>query len=175
MIKVEDYIRLNNPGMEARVLRHPAKLKEVIQKHVASPARILEIGTFVGATTMRLLDWFPDATVHTVNVSAKELEAADKNLRAVGLRSRALLHLGDSLQVLEAMLCDCMQFDVIIVDGLHTAERVQAETKLIERILKQRPCLVIYDDTDRIDYNLPKPYDGSYKNFSWRYIDKDGD
>lgn len=172
MSKVEDYIRRNNPAMEARVLRHPAKLRETIEHHDPDPYRILEIGTFKGATTMRLAEWFPDAWVHTINVSGPELIEADTHLKAVRVRSRCHLHFGDSLQVLNTLEPLEPRFNVVIVDGLHTAERVQAETKLIRRLIDDE-ALVIYDDTDRVDYELPFEYDGSYKNFSWKTLERE--
>lgn len=173
MSKVESYIRKHNPGMEARVLRHPQKLREVIESaDITGPYRILEIGTFKGATTMRLAEWFPEAIVESINVNPRELEEAMKHVKAVGVADRIHFHLGDSLTVLKSMADQGCTFDVIIVDGLHTADHVQAETEWIEYFVVKSPenTLVIYDDTDRVDYKLDFEYDGSYKNFSWKLM-----
>lgn len=175
--EVEAYIEKNSPRITARLLRQPEMLRRVIEDHVdkgliASPQSILEIGTHLGATTMRLAAWFPKAEVDTVNINHQEAKEAQRNFEMVSLSDQITQHVADSEIAMKLFVNEDLKYDLIIIDGLHTAEKVQIETVFADLLVPDTNALVIYDDTDRVDYELDFKYDGSYKNFSWKLFKK---
>jgi predicted O-methyltransferase YrrM len=80
---------------------------------MAGPAKILEIGTFTGYSSICLAE-HPGSIVHTIEVNPELEPMIRKYLREAGIENRVILHVGDALQILEEFNA---VWDLVFIDA----------------------------------------------------------
>jgi len=92
----------------------------LFEKHKDDEINILEIGIFKGASTMALLDYFPNAQIHCIDVFTR---VAMQDTLCYG-RDRVHLLKGDSQNMAIGPRMHskwgALKFDIIIDDAMHT-------------------------------------------------------
>jgi predicted O-methyltransferase YrrM len=83
---------------------------------MAAPARILEIGTAIGYSAIRMAQALPEATIVSIERDERRYEEAHKHVKALGLESRIELLFGDALQLGEKLELYPL-FDVLFIDA----------------------------------------------------------
>lgn len=77
---------------------------------------ILEIGTFVGQTTMQLADRIgPDARVVTIEIGAEFADISQRNFEKFGYTDRIDLRHGDARDIMKSFTS--RDFDLVFIDG----------------------------------------------------------
>jgi len=136
-----DVRRATNPGDRRALAALAAYLK---------PSRILEIGTHVGASTMALAIAAP-----VVSVDVLDVNAADGPWREVGAAEAPAdlarrLGLADHIRFVQSPSLPFLRtttdsFDLIFLDGDHSAAAVYREFAAASRIVRQGGYIVLHD------------------------------
>ena len=124
----------------------------------ADPARILEIGSWEGRSTLFLLTYFTQGHLTAVDTWAGSTQVYQYNATAdlgdletrfdanlAPCAARLTKRKGSSLEVLPQLLEERQKFDVIYVDGSHFADDVLIDAINAWRLLEQGGIL-IFDD-----------------------------
>lgn len=116
--------------------QHNVPLYEKYLKHLKDkPCRLLEIGTFEGASTVWLLDniaTHKDAFIDTIDVW--EQPRVKPNLIATGHPEKVKFHLGRSVDILRTLPMNA--YDFAIIDGSHWTMNVLEDMVHAFRLLK---------------------------------------
>ncbi|KHF41968.1 O-methyltransferase [Halalkalibacter okhensis] len=110
--EIEEYARINHVpimdlvGMES--LLQQMKLHE--------PKRILEIGTAIGYSAIRIAQALPGAKIITIERDEERFNEAEKNIASLGLTNRIELKFGDALDLVETLESEPL-FDVLFIDA----------------------------------------------------------
>lgn len=127
------------------------------------PRRILEMGCTVGNTALTLVDAFPEAEVHAIDVAAPPLRYAHARAESTG---RAVFF---SQQNAERTNFEAGSFDLIISTGLlHETSRV-ALSRIMEecfRLLRVGGVMIHGEDPQ---YDVMDPYDAALHDWGTRY------
>ncbi len=104
------------------------------------PARILEIGTAVGLSTVAMLYECPNARITTMELEEERFLEAKKNFANFGVSDRVTAHLGDAGEILAMM---DGEFDFVFLDG----PKAQYEKYLfdLKRLMKKGAVLFADD------------------------------
>lgn len=127
-------------------------------KHKA-PKRIIEIGTFDGATTRLLAANAPDALVHTVDLppgdAHTQAEVTERDKFAIEQRDVGHVYKASPEACRIAQhLCDSMafdfeglgeRFDFAFIDGAHSYEYVKSDTEKILEVIGPNPVIAWHD------------------------------
>jgi predicted O-methyltransferase YrrM len=108
------------------------------------PCRLLEIGTHEGRSASWLIDNIashPLSLLETIDIC--ENEKLRPNLAATGQPSKAIFHLGASVEVLRRLSFDT--YDFIYVDGSHSTVNVLEDAVHAFRLLKTG-AIMAFDD-----------------------------
>ncbi|WP_227934858.1 O-methyltransferase [Alkalihalobacillus deserti] len=89
-------------------------LLQLLKLH--SPKRILEIGTAIGYSAIRMAQALPDVKVLTIERDEVRYDEAIKNITALNLTERIEVKLGDALDLAE-ILESAPLFDVLFIDA----------------------------------------------------------
>lgn len=79
--------------------------------------RVLEVGTFVGVTTMFLAEVIGDGVVTTVEIGEEFAGIARENIEANGMAKRVELIRGDINEVVPELTRAARTFDMVFLDG----------------------------------------------------------
>lgn len=124
---------------EAAVRDHVPVLREAEQDILvqavkkAAPARILEIGTAIGYSTLLLHDACLEAEIDTIELDPKRHAMAQKIMGMAGAASLVHCHLGDAADILPSL---SGPYDFVFLDGpkgQYLRELLMIEPKLSER------------------------------------------
>jgi predicted O-methyltransferase YrrM len=131
----------------------------------------LEIGVFEGRSIVWMLENVltdPSSRITAIDVFMEDYEQTfDANIRAAGAEARITKLVGPSQQRLRPL--EPGTFDIIYVDGSHTADDVLADAVLGWPLLREGG-LMIFDD---YGWQVPKDYCspiGQY-NYFWRTLE----
>lgn len=103
----ENHVPIMEPaGMEA--------LLQILRIH--NPKRILEIGTAIGYSALRMADALPDAKIITIERDEERCSEARKNVEAAGESGRVELILGDALET-AGEVQSFAPFDAVFIDA----------------------------------------------------------
>ncbi|PIC73164.1 O-methyltransferase [Sporosarcina sp. P17b] len=83
---------------------------------IQQPKRILEIGSAIGYSAIRLAKAFPDAIIYTVERDTERYEKAVENIERSGLRERITIIHADALELDETTLQQ-QPFDALFIDA----------------------------------------------------------
>jgi predicted O-methyltransferase YrrM len=128
--QVEDYLKSLVPTRDKRVeeIEEYAKLHQVPimdlvgmesllqQMKLHEPKRILEIGTAIGYSAIRMVQALPSATVITIERDQERYEQALKNITSLGLSDRIDVRFGDALDLAQTLESEPL-FDVLFIDA----------------------------------------------------------
>ncbi len=81
---------------------------------MVAPARILEVGTAVGLSSVAMLQACPNARLTTVELEEERYAEAKENFAKFGVESRVNAYLGDAGEILAMM---DGEFDFVFLDG----------------------------------------------------------
>jgi len=138
-----------------------AELEEILAACERTDAKkVLEIGTFRGATAAAIAMAFPEATVYTVDLP--EPETAVFNAQSRSLTGCAIKETGVTNVVQKWMdsknLAELAQdgpFDFIFVDGDHSEEGVFGDLVRSASLLASTGLMMAHDYTDESDRERP--------------------
>lgn len=103
----ENHVPIMEPaGMEA--------LLQILRIH--NPKRILEIGTAIGYSALRMADALPDAKIITIERDEERYSEARKNVEAAGASGRMELIFGDALET-AGEVEPFAPFDAVFIDA----------------------------------------------------------
>ncbi|WP_164668528.1 O-methyltransferase [Virgibacillus doumboii] len=80
------------------------------------PERILEIGTAIGYSALRMVEANPDATVVTIEKDEHRYKQAVHNIKKLGMENKIEIIHGDALEVLNRLTIE-YQFDMVFIDA----------------------------------------------------------
>lgn len=110
--EIEAYAGQNNvPIMEADSLEAMLMIMDIQQ-----PKRVLELGTAIGYSALRIADRLPNASIVTVERDQKRYEQAIQNIKAYGAEKQIHVFLADALESAELILQQGT-FDAIFIDA----------------------------------------------------------
>lgn len=110
---------------------------------------VVEVGTFRGLSAC-FMALGVKGTVHTINKSAGEIEAAEKLARDLEI-TNIVFHHGDSLEVLAEILPGLSgKFQLGYIDGWHSYHYAMNEYRLIEQHLDKNKGLIVFDDAAKL-------------------------
>ncbi len=132
MIKrqVEDYLKSLVPTREKRVeeieeyaIVHQVPIMDLVgmesllqQLKLHEPKRILEIGTAIGYSAIRMAQALPNASIVTIERDEVRYEEAKKNISSLGLANRIDVRFGDALDLAQTLESEPL-FDVLFIDA----------------------------------------------------------
>lgn len=96
----------------------------------ASPARILEVGTAIGYSSLLLLHEFPEAHIDTIEVDEQRYRIAEEAVEKAGVSHRWHGHLGDAAKVIPTLEGP---YDFVFLDG--PKGQYLRELKMLEPLL----------------------------------------
>lgn len=96
----------------------------------ASPARILEVGTAIGYSSLLLLHEFPEAHIDTIEVDEQRYQIAEEAVEKAGVSHRWHGHLGDAARVIPTLEGP---YDFVFLDG--PKGQYLRELKMLEPLL----------------------------------------
>lgn len=96
----------------------------------ASPARILEVGTAIGYSSLLLLHEFPEAHIDTIEVDEQRYRIAEEAVEKAGVSHRWHGHLGDAARVIPTLEGP---YDFVFLDG--PKGQYLREIKMLEPLL----------------------------------------
>lgn len=118
--------------------------------HWDRPNLIIETGTNWGCSTIVLAQALRDSRggghVHSIEIERANLDKAEDNLTAAGLRDLATLHHGDALSVLPDVLGRVDEVHAAFLDGGHQHDQAVGEFELILPHLSPT-AIVLFDNT----------------------------
>ncbi|WP_071395856.1 O-methyltransferase [Bacillus tuaregi] len=111
-IQMEAYASENNvPIMEL------AGMEAMLQfLRLTQPERILEVGTAIGYSALRMADALPNARITTIERDVERAALAQQYIKQLGKEEQIELIIGDALEV-EADVASSSPYDVIFIDA----------------------------------------------------------
>lgn len=113
-------------------------LTQLVRIH--QPQTILEIGTAIGYSALRMLDANPNAVVTTIEKNADMYDLALKNIKTHQKESSISVEHGDAIDILEQLKVDKKQFDFIFVDAAKGQYKRYFET--VQSLTTERTIIV---------------------------------
>ncbi|WP_249871016.1 O-methyltransferase [Oceanobacillus saliphilus] len=84
---------------------------------MSKPARILEVGTAIGYSALRMLDANPDSSIVTIEKDKERYEEAITTIDKLNRQSKIEVILGDALDKLMELSLQKNTFDLIFIDA----------------------------------------------------------
>ena len=84
---------------------------------VHKPLRILEVGTAIGYSALRMHEANPAAEVITIERDEQRYQEAIENIKHLNKSEKITVHLGDALEVIEKIATEKESFDFIFIDA----------------------------------------------------------
>ena len=116
---------------------------------------VLETGTNKGFSTIVLAQVLEDLKAETklvtCDIDAEIVEKARGHVAKAGLMDRVDFRIGDSLEIIRALIADTKRLDFVFLDGCHETDHVVAEFKLVHKTVKRSNGTVYFDNTSRGD------------------------
>ncbi|GGN55083.1 putative O-methyltransferase YrrM [Oceanobacillus indicireducens] len=111
--ELEEYAHFHNvPIMESTAIDF--LLKQIM---IHQPKRILEIGTAIGYSAIRMLEASPEAEIITIERDKQRYEEAVRFIKESQKSEQVDVRFGDALEVLEELQQDKESFDFIFIDA----------------------------------------------------------
>ncbi|MBU9712544.1 O-methyltransferase [Evansella tamaricis] len=111
-IEMEQYAQKHQvPIMEPAGI---ALLLQVLEIH--QPKKILEVGTAIGYSAIRMAKRLTDSTIVTLERDLERIQLAKQHIEKAGLENRIVILEGDALE-LESAVSDFGPFDIVFIDA----------------------------------------------------------
>lgn len=157
---------INLAGMENWTHDLPKGHRKFFEEalRVANPKRILEIGTYAGASLIEMLRLYPNAmgmavdswsdyhekdTIHnklTQNMTKNNVEAIFyQNIKVANMERRVMVRKGDSIDHLLELYQEGEPFDFVYVDGSHTCLDCYVDMVLAWKLVASGGVLAVDD------------------------------
>jgi len=104
------------------------------------PERILEVGTAIGYSALRMLEEAPKANIITIEKDDKRYQEAITNIRKQKHENQIEVVLGDAAEVMQELAEKKLQFDVIFIDAAKGQYHVYFD--LADKMLKPGGILI---------------------------------
>ena len=112
------------------IIRKSERKALIAAARKASPARILEVGTAIGYSSLLLLREFPEAHIDTIEVDEQRDRIAEEAVEKAGVSHRWHGHLGDAARVIPTLEGP---YDFVFLDG--PKGQYLRELKMLEPLL----------------------------------------
>ena len=112
------------------IIRKSERKALIAAARKASPARILEVGTAIGYSSLLLLSEFPEAHIDTIEVDEQRYRIAEEAVEKAGVSHRWHGHLGDAARVIPTLEGP---YDFVLLDG--PKGQYLRELKMLEPLL----------------------------------------
>lgn len=154
MNKLEDYLMHHLPNREEPLLELEAYaesngvpimdpvsmnfLTQLVRIH--QPETILEIGTAIGYSALRMADAHPSAMITSMERNTHMYELATKNIQATEKASNILLKQGDALDIIHELIVEGKQYDFIFIDAAKA--QYQRFFELVQPLTRDKTIIV---------------------------------
>lgn len=135
--------------------------------HLHQPKRILEIGTAIGYSALRMHEALPEATIITLEKNAEMCQIAAKNIRKQGAKDEIHLVQGDALEQINRLSIYEAPVDFVFIDAAKA--QYKQYVKAVEPMLS-KGSIILSDNvlfrgyvTSNIE-DVPKRYRKLVKN-----------
>ncbi|QKY69535.1 O-methyltransferase [Lentibacillus sp. CBA3610] len=129
MDKITEYLMQSLPANEARVteleqtaekdgvpIMDPLGMNFVMQLiRLTNPGRILEIGTAIGYSALRMLEANPDAQIVTIEKDEERFQQAKRNIKDASKEDHIDIVYGDAIDYLQQVKDST--FDLVLIDA----------------------------------------------------------
>ena len=88
------------------------KIREILEEE--KPKRILEIGTAVGYSASRFIQYAPEAVVDTIELNEQMFKVATENIKKIGIESQVNILFGNAVDILPTL---SGEYDIIFIDA----------------------------------------------------------
>ncbi|WP_370783774.1 O-methyltransferase [Allisonella histaminiformans] len=112
------------------IIRKSERKALIAAARKASSARILEVGTAIGYSSLLLLSEFPEAHIDTIEVDEQRYRIAEEAVEKAGVSHRWHGHLGDAARVIPTLEGP---YDFVFLDG--PKGQYLRELKMLEPLL----------------------------------------
>ncbi|MBS4194771.1 O-methyltransferase [Lederbergia citri] len=105
-------------AMEHRVpIMEPDGIETLLQiMRIQNPKRILEIGTAIGYSALRMADAIKDAQIITLEMDEERIAQAENNIKRFNMENRVTVLQGNALELFD-QVAEFGSFDAIFVDA----------------------------------------------------------
>lgn len=108
---------------------------------IQNPARILEIGTAIGYSALRMAYALPETNIVTIELNEERAEEAVKNIKLAGMEKRITLLEGNALELFDET-SEFAPYDAIFIDA--AKGQYMKFFNMYSKLLKNNGC--IYSD-----------------------------
>ena len=88
------------------------KIKTILEEE--KPSRILEIGTAVGYSASRFVQYASNAIVDTIELDEQRAEEAIENIKKIGIEEKVNVMIGNAVEILPEL---DKEYDIIFIDA----------------------------------------------------------
>lgn len=111
--KLEEYARTHRvPIIEPVSMNFLTQLVKMNR-----PKQILELGTAIGYSALRMLEAYPLATITTIERNEEMFQIATRNIENADKSDRIQMILGDALEIIQQLSNEQRKYDFIFIDA----------------------------------------------------------
>lgn len=110
--------------LEKYAARHQVPIMDQVSMHFVltilqmyQPAAILEVGTAIGYSSMRMAEELPLASITTIEKEARMVEEAKTNIQIHHYQQQIDVLQGDGLDVMKALILQGSSYDCVFIDA----------------------------------------------------------
>lgn len=117
--RLEAIETIENYAKEHKVpIMDPVSINFLMQLvRIHKPKRILEIGTAIGYSSLRMIEAQPNAHITTIEKNDSMFELANKNIQLHNKTSSIKVRHGDAIDVINELVANEEHFDFIFIDA----------------------------------------------------------
>jgi len=140
--QAESFQELEHFAKEHRVpIMEPVSMNFLTQLvRMNQPNTILEIGTAIGYSALRMLDVHETATITTIEKDKDMYDLATKNVQQFDQSAHVSIKHGDALEVIEQLVKEEMSYDFIFIDAAKA--HYQQYFEAVQSLTKARTWIV---------------------------------
>ena len=115
---------------------------EVIAKiiEVEKPSRILEIGTAVGYSASRFVQYGENVIVDTIEIDEERAKEAIENIKKIGIENNINVYIGNAVEILPTLT---EEYDIVFIDA--AKGKYPVFLKEANRLIKNNEILLNLD------------------------------
>lgn len=142
-MRCELFQQMERVAKEERIpIMEPIGIETLLQMlRIQEPQTILEIGTAIGYSALRMADALPQTTVVTIEIDEKMVERAKVHIKKAQMEDRVIVLNGDALELFDQASA-YGKYDAIFIDA--AKGQYVKFFELYKKLLNERGC--IYSD-----------------------------